>query len=199
MKKLIAILSISLFVFSCGETETKEKDSKNNSKEVKETAPDYIQIGMDVTNTAQSTLLKHVGQAMKMGGPNAAIQYCNINALSITDSLSEANHVKISRVTEKNRNEKNVLAQEDLSIWEYYKTGAINVQMPDTLVDFNGKKVFYRPIYIANPTCLNCHGQQGTDIMDVTVAKLDELYPNDKARDYNMGELRGMWKLEFEK
>jgi len=39
--------------------------------------------------------------------------------------------------------------------------------------------------------------QKGTDIMEGTVAKIAEHYPNDKATGFNLGELRGMWKLEF--
>ncbi|MEZ4938611.1 MAG: DUF3365 domain-containing protein [Crocinitomicaceae bacterium] len=175
MKTLFVFGLLSFGIFAC--SESNQKNEKSISRKEKEaTSPDYKHIGNQVTNTAQSTLLKHVGSAMKMGGPNAAIQYCNINALSITDSLSTANHVKISRVTERNRNEKNALVQEDLGIWEFYKSGEINVQMGDTLVNLSGKMVYYKPIYIANPACLNCHGQEGTDILEGTIAKLNEFY-----------------------
>ena len=134
---------------------------------------------------------------MKMGGPIAAIQYCNINAMSITDSLASANKVLISRVAEKNRNNSNLISDYDSPIWEHYKTGEQNVKMADTVIKVDGKRVYYRPIYIANPACLNCHGQKGTDIMDGTVTKIAELYPDDRATGYNLGELRGMWKIEF--
>lgn len=200
MLKKITLTVLIGFLAACGGEEKKEESKKESNKEETTNASlDYSQIGKSVTNTAQSTLLKHVGAAMKMGGPQAAIQYCNINAMSITDSLSKVHDVKISRVAEKNRNKNNLLADADLSIWDHYKSGEQNVQMADTVIDVNGKMVYYRPIYIANPACLNCHGQEGTDIMDATIAKLDELYPEDKARNYNLGDLRGMWKLEFSK
>ncbi len=195
MKRIIIAFGLVGLIYACG-SEKEEKSSKK--EEVKETTPNYRDLGLDITNTAQKTLLKHVGQAMKMGGPNAAIQYCNINAMTITDSLSQAHKVKISRVSERNRNESNHLADADLPFWNHYKSGEANVQMADTVVNMDGKHIYYRPIYIANPACLNCHGQSGTDILEGTIAKLDEFYPNDKARDYNLGELRGMWKLEFE-
>lgn len=197
MRKLFIVLAVSGLIVSCN-SESEKKEEKSAKKETpKETAPNYRELGKSITGTAQKTLLHHVGKAMKMNGPIAAIQYCNVNALTITDSLSQANNVVISRVTDKNRNPKNILSSDDASIWEHYKSGEINVQMKDTVISLDGKNIYYRPIYIANPTCLNCHGQEGTDIMDITVAKLNEFYPEDKARNYNLGELRGMWRVEF--
>lgn len=198
MKKITLLTALLGIFVACGDDSNVEKSAQVKDQNAKEASPDYLKIGKEVTNTAQATLLKHVGKAMKMGGPNAAVQYCNINALSITDSLSKAHNVAISRVAEKNRNENNLLAQEDQTIWAHYKSGEQNVQMADTVIEMSGKKVYYRPIYIANPACLNCHGQEGSDILEGTIAKLNEYYPNDKARGYNLGDLRGMWKLEFQ-
>jgi hypothetical protein len=192
MTKILIITTALFLIFSCAEHKQEEKKAENQTNE-----PDYLALGNQITNTAQKTLLHHVGSAMKMGGPIAAIQYCNINAMTITDSLSETQNATISRVTDRTRNKNNSLAEEDMGIWGHYKTGEINVQMGDTLIDISDKKVYYKPIYIANPACLNCHGQSGTDVIDVTVAKLDEFYPEDKAREYNLGELRGMWKVVF--
>ena len=196
MNKYLIVALLFLGIVSC--TEKSDKTSSTEKEEVI-TEKNYQELGNNITNTSQKTLLTHVGSAMKMGGPLAAIQYCNINAMTITDSLSKAFDVRISRVTDKNRNSANVLKNEDLTIWKHYNSGEINIQMGDTVVAIEGKNVYYKPIYIANPVCLNCHGQSGTDIMDFTLAKIEEFYPEDLAKEYNLGELRGLWKVEFKK
>jgi hypothetical protein len=47
--------------------------------------------------------------------------------------------------------------------------------------------------------CLQCHGKPGTDLSETTIAKLSQLYPNDKATGYGINELRGIWIVEMNK
>ena len=42
--------------------------------------------------------------------------------------------------------------------------------------------------------CLNCHGK---DIDREVVARIDALYPEDRARGYAVGDLRGVFWVEF--
>lgn len=44
------------------------------------------------------------------------------------------------------------------------------------------------------PTCLKCHGG-AEDIAGGTRAVLAEKYPRDRATGYQLGDLRGMWKI----
>ena len=41
-------------------------------------------------------------------------------------------------------------------------------------------------------------GSRSQDIELATLEKIDELYPTDNAVNYSMGELRGLWKVEYE-
>jgi hypothetical protein len=47
--------------------------------------------------------------------------------------------------------------------------------------------------------CLSCHGSVGKDIAPETTAKLTQLYPQDLATGYALGDLRGMWSLRLPK
>jgi cytochrome c551/c552 len=46
------------------------------------------------------------------------------------------------------------------------------------------------------PTCIKCHGGK-TDITESTQKMIAQKYPNDKAIGYQMGDLRGMWKIKL--
>jgi hypothetical protein len=62
---------------------------------------EFTQKGNEITNLAQSVLLANVAQAMQTGGPVYAVEFCNLKASSITDSLNLANNCEISRVSAK--------------------------------------------------------------------------------------------------
>ena len=56
-----------------------------------------------------------------------------------------------------------------------------------------------KAITIPNGLCLNCHGEPGKEINESTLEKINSLYPEDKAIDFKVGDLRGMWSIEMPK
>jgi hypothetical protein len=62
----------------------------------------------------------------------------------------------------------------------------------------NGNLIYYKPIRIGMPTCLKCHGNE-QELDQAAFQKIKTLYPEDKAINYSMGDLRGMWKISFQK
>lgn len=159
----------------------------------------YIEIqnrGDEVSNLAQSVLLSNVGMAMKEGGPVYALEFCNINASSIIDSLNTVNNCKINRISTKNRNPENYLkTKNDNNIWLHFEKG----HSTDTIIAEGANLIYYKPIRTAMPACLKCHGMPGTDIEKSTAEKLEKLYPNDLATGYKLNDFRGLWKIEFTK
>ena len=65
------------------------------------------QKGTEVAMQAQATLLANVGAAIKKGGTAYAVEFCNIEASGLVDSLNAVYDCKISRVTNRRRNPKN--------------------------------------------------------------------------------------------
>lgn len=179
-KLLIALAT--LFLISC------------SSKINKETNSEYRKKGNEISTLTQSVLLANVGQAMQKGGAASAVEFCNLQASSITDSLNSVNNCVIKRVSVKNRNPENDLKTEaEENLWAIFSEGNLN----DTLIDENKKLIYYKPIKIALPACLKCHGQPGSDIDENTLAKLQNLYPADLATGYKLNDFRGLWKIEF--
>ena len=175
-------LFLVVFLVSC--------QTKINS----ETYSNYQEKGNQISNVAQATLLVNVGKAIQEGGPEYAVEFCNLKASSIIDSLNRANNCNISRVSEKNRNPGNMLkTPSEKELWKIFQTS--NKQ--DTLLQNNKKLVYYKRINMALPACLKCHGSTESDINPATKTKLQDLYPNDLATGYQLNDFRGLWKIEF--
>lgn len=196
MKKLFSLLIIiTVITFSC----TNEINTTNTSAEERiENYTELIESGRTISMSAQMELLKNVSNAMEQGGSVNAVGFCNVHALPLTDSLSQIHGAVISRISDKNRNEKNALSNElEQQLWRYYQTNWATTKQTDTIVSTQGKTIYYKPISIAMPACLKCHGEPTVDIAENTVTLIDSLYPNDKAKHYKLDDFRGLWKIEF--
>ncbi len=53
-----------------------------------------------------------------------------------------------------------------------------------------------KPIFIAGPACLQCHGAPDVLVGGVAAA-LRELYPDDQVTGYTVGDLRGAISVEI--
>lgn len=152
--------------------------------------------GNEISMSAQATLLQNVGISIQKGGPQYAVEFCNLEASGIIDSLNEHYSCTISRITDKNRNPNASLATKtDKDLWRIFNQGTLT----DTLISDNKSLTFYKPIKIGMPACLKCHGNPETDINTATKQKLQSLYPKDLATGYTLGDFRGLWKIEFER
>ena len=143
---------------------------------------------------AMQTLLSNVSREMQKGGPANAIDFCHLNATSLTDSLSKIHVATISRIAEKNRNPENLASAFEVSIMNELFAENRN----DTVIKSDGQFIYYKNIKLGMPTCLKCHGDVVSEIGDSTYALIQDRYPNDKATYFKMGDLRGAWKIIFE-
>jgi len=151
--------------------------------------------GNAISGKVQTTLLSNVGKAIQRGGPQHAVEFCNLKAGSIVDSLNLVYNCTISRISEKNRNPENELSSaQEKELWRIFSKGTL----ADTLIKENKNLVFYKPIKTGMPACLKCHGDPESDINETTRQKLQVLYPNDLATGYKLNDFRGLWKIEFE-
>ncbi len=186
----IYLLSALIFSFSCSGNKSTEKTTENIST--------YYSLGKEVSAIAQGTLIQNLSKAIEAGGPSYAVEFCNLKAMELIDSISISNKCVVSRVTDLNRNPGNFISsEEDKSIWNYYKNEASEKAAHDTVVETPESIVYFKPIKIGMPTCLKCHGEPGVDIDQNTLSVIDSLYPKDLARNYKSGDLRGLWKIEF--
>ena len=193
--KYIGLLAGLAILVACSESDHNKDDINVEDETINEISVDYRSLGDSLTMNAQSTLLGFVSSQIGSNGFEGAVSYCNLHAVGKTDSLSNLHGAKISRVTDKARNKKNSATDEERSILDFFRSYP---NAKDTLVEVDGQKTYFKKIGIGMPTCLKCHGNVETDIDKKALSVINEKYPDDEARNYKMGDLRGAWKVVFE-
>lgn len=147
-----------------------------------------------ITATVQEELLANVTSAVQEGGFAHAVEFCNVEAIPLTEGTVSDFRGKVERITDRNRNPNNGLSTEtDQAVFAHFQESESAV---DSLVFVGNEYIYYKRINLGMPTCLSCHG--GSEDLDAgALAKITELYPEDKAQGYSLKELRGAWKVTF--
>lgn len=194
--RVLSLILVFYIIFSCAES--KQKESAEQQDVIKQ---DYLKKGAEVVSLTQSELLKNVSLAMKKGGPGYAIEYCNLRALSLKDSLSRLNNCQIKRISLKYRNpvDKAQTEQEKEQLLHYQDAYQKGGSLEAKVFIFADRIEYYEPIMLAKEACLKCHGDPGTHIAEETLLKIEERYPNDLATGFALNDFRGAWKITFKK
>lgn len=187
MKPLL--FSLSLFILAVFTTAFYSSPSTPPQQTI-----NYQKLGDSLSLQAQQTLIKNLLGAIEKGGSAYAVDFCNENATPLTKSLSKKYDVDIHRISARNRNPDNAASMFDKKILELFTANSLK----DTLVNTSKGYIYYKPIKIGMPTCLQCHGKPKQDIEAATLKTIQRKYRFDKATGYAMGELRGAWKLTFD-
>lgn len=149
------------------------------------------QLGTQLKNKLVST--------MQSSGPVAAITVCNLEAINITENISDKNNLEVGRTSLKIRNPAN---QPD--VWETKQLEWFNSQLASghdvksletsEIVKENGKKIFrYMKAIPTQEPCLLCHGEE---ISAAVKENINELYPQDQATGYKAGQIRGAFTIK---
>ncbi len=131
---------------------------------------------------------------MQSGGPINALGVCNVEAMPITEQAGENSDALVSRVSLKNRNPNNVPNDWQTPILQDFDKRAANGESVESMASVtvseteDVKQLRFMKAMPTGGVCLACHGQQ---IDSALQAKLDGLYPDDKATGYSLGEVRG--------
>ena len=194
--RFIPLFLIIFMISSCGNREEKQAAQKEESLK-----QEYLQKGEEIVNLSQSELLKNVSHAMKTGGPGYAIDFCNLRAMEIKDSLSRLNNCQIQRIALKYRNpmDKPQSKKEEDLLNQYQLANQKGDSIKPEIYLFEDRIEYYQPIIIDNGACLICHGDPGTQISDETLVKIEARYPNDLAVGFSLKDFRGTWKITFMK
>ena len=146
-------------------------------------------------------LLSVLATEIGKGGPENAIDVCREQAPKLAAAASAETGWAIRRVSLRNRNPKAVPDTWERTVLEDFDKRSAAGEKPAGLekgeIVTEGDKKFYRYMK-ALPTqdiCLQCHG--ATDKLSPAVkAKLQKLYPQDKAVGYSLAEIRGAMTLK---
>ena len=184
MKKSIFVIGI-LLIIGC-------TDSKKDNLEIKKYEEELQSHASSFMGELKSVLLAN----MKEGGPLQAVSVCSDTASALTETFAENNNIYVKRVSFKNRNQKNIPDKYETEVLNSFhslaKDGSLNKNHTSIILISKEDKNFVhfmKPLFVEAP-CLNCHGtkdQISSDVED----HINEKYPQDKAVDYKIGDLRG--------
>jgi len=159
-----------------------------------QTQEELLQESRQITQKFAAGLKGELKAAMNKGGPVNAIQVCNTKAIKMTETASKQNGVALSRTSLKLRNQNNAPEAWQKAVLQQFAERKSKGESPKKMefsetIEVDGKKQFryMKAMGIAKP-CLHCHGENALPAVE---AKLTKLYPDDKARGYNVGDIRG--------
>ncbi len=88
-QKLVILAAFSFLLvavlYSCDNSNTKQTDK--TAPEKSET--DYLAIGKKMAAETQAVLAKNLVNAINTGGAENALEFCNSNAMLLTDSMAQ--------------------------------------------------------------------------------------------------------------
>lgn len=136
--------------------------------------------------------------AMKSGGPTEAITVCQAKAPQIASEMSEAKGWRIARTSLKTRNPGNRPDAWELKVLEQFEARKAAGEDPKTIdfaeiIEVEGRQEFrYMKAIPTQEICLTCHGAA---IAPPIAEKIDALYPQDQARGFSVGDIRGAFTV----
>lgn len=138
-------------------------------------------------------------QAMQSGGPINGISVCHDKAGQIATDLAQNLDMLVGRTSLKVRNPDNAPDNWELAVLKQFEARKVQGEPTDKLEFFavidddKGQKTFrYMKAIPTTAPCLACHGDSISPEVDV---RLKELYPNDTARGFREGDLRGAFTI----
>jgi hypothetical protein len=184
----------STFLLLLSACTTTQKTVELSEKEQK----DYLQKGQMLAQQSFAALSGRLMAAIEQGGVPHAVKYCNVAALPLIDSLSNAHQANIRRTSLKVRNRQDVAQGWEKEVLEAYQILLAEGKKPTPMVKKLDQKqvAFAMPIFMAQP-CLKCHGKLGETLNEQHYTTIKQLYPQDQAIDYVDGDWRGMWSITF--
>jgi len=155
--------------------------------------------GRAIVEETFGLLSTNLQTALVSGGVSNALPFCSLAASPLTASMAQKHGVSLRRFTHKPRNPSGMADTVELGFLEHFRKGlAFTNTIPPMVASVEpGVVTFFAPIVLNNPMCLNCHGEPDKDIKPENLAIIRRLYPQDQATGFQLGELRGAWRIDF--
>jgi hypothetical protein len=148
--------------------------------------------------TFAGTLMSTLTEAMQESGPVNAIAVCKVDAPRIAAEVGQSSSWAVARTSLKVRNPDNapdLWEREVLESFAERMSAGENPAMIEHIERIEGDGGAFIRYMKAIPTaepCITCHG---ANLQPELAARIDELYPADQARGFEVGELRGAFTL----
>jgi hypothetical protein len=154
--------------------------------------------GKMLAESSRKALGAKLSNAIRLNGIPKSIAFCSLEAIPTLDSLQTAHNARIRRLSHRARNPVDLAKGTDGQQFRYFDSilHAGSTPVPEVRLQSDAL-IFYSPIILNDAMCLHCHGIPGKDIAAETMEILERLYPSDNATGHSIGDLRGIWKIEF--
>jgi len=159
--------------------------------------PDHAAEGQAIAAAFGAELKAALQSAMVEGGPLAAISVCHDDAPRIALEAAAKSGAEAGRTSLQLRNPANAPDAHEQAVLEAFaaELAAGTPEAPpwrlDTLPD---GRVRFMSAIIMQPQCLACHGET---LAEPVAQAIDRLYPEDQARGYQPGDLRGAFTITW--
>ena len=190
MEKLLFVLLISCFLIAGCSSEKQKEITESSKLEMRKDAAEFMSGLRDV-------LLNQI----KNKGLVAAVFVCSDTAQVMTNNFGVKKGIYIKRVSFKNRNEINLpdeFETEGLKYFEQIRNEGKLDSLSEYIKVVEENDISYlrymKPILV-QPPCLNCHGMED-QIMPEVSELINSKYKNDKAINYQTGDLRGAISIQ---
>ena len=137
---------------------------------------------------------RNLQDALRLGlveGPVQAISACRVQAPEIATALS-LDGINVGRASHRLRNPANSSPEWVTPILETYISNSAD-RAPRVVPLPNQQFGYVEPILL-QPLCLTCHGES---LDPGVIAQINKLYPQDRAVGFKVGDLRGVFWIEF--
>lgn len=185
MKKttLLTLASILLLTNSISASATEV-----NKKQLKKEA-------VSIVKKFGGSLKPELKKALKSAGPAHAINVCSEQAPAIAQKLRKDTGWYVKRVSLKARNNQSATPdtweQKVLQQFDQRQAKGESAEKMAYAEVVDGQFRFMKAQGV-EPVCMNCHASK---IKPEVEAALKEKYPHDKARGYDLGQIRGAFSL----
>jgi hypothetical protein len=139
-----------------------------------------------------------VATGLKSGGPAATVEICSVKAPQIAEQVSTTSGWDVGRTSLKLRNPNNApddWEQQVLEQFEQRKAAGepvAGLEFAEVVGSGDERRFRYMKAIGTEPVCLTCHAAEITPEVET---KLGVLYPQDKARGFAVGDIRGAFTL----
>ncbi len=149
-----------------------------------------IERGQEILLPFKQQLMQSLQEGMQKS-PVVALDVCRIKAPSIASDVS-SNGIRVGRSSHKLRNQANQPPEWVRPVMQDYLENADDREPRVVTLD-DGSNGYIEAI-ILQPQCTACHGDNiSRPVLDL----LSEYYPQDQATGFAIGELRGVFWVQF--
>lgn len=177
-----------LLLAACGKPENARRITQQQA----------VESAREAAQDAFNSLSTELAAAIAEGGPVHAIPVCSSKAGGLIQQVADRRQIKLIRLTDKPRNPKHLAKDADARAIDLFRTTLGQGGKPTPMVESSADQslVVRIPITVSAPLCLQCHGRE-SEVSPETLAAIRQLYPDDKALGYQLGDLRGIWRIRL--